>query len=123
MKSQVYRFKVDELPAQKSDRYFVRGRLVRQQLNYFLIEMKLIASKGDHRKSESPKSKVISSKLTEEELQDLDLIATRNGVSRAHWIRLAIINSIKQNSQAAAKQHLGVSQNQNPLRQQWVKAI
>ncbi|MFM6254717.1 MAG: hypothetical protein ACKPEQ_37220 [Dolichospermum sp.] len=64
--------------------------------------MKLIVSEGDHRKSESPKSKVISSKLTEEELQDFDLIATRNGVSRAHWIRLAIINSIKQNSQAAA---------------------
>ncbi|MFM5957375.1 MAG: hypothetical protein ACKOQ2_09495, partial [Dolichospermum sp.] len=60
-------------PAQKSNRYFVRGRLVRQQLNYFLIEMKLIASKGDHRKSESPKSKVVSSKLTEEQLHDLDL--------------------------------------------------
>ncbi|MFM6224467.1 MAG: hypothetical protein ACKPDM_29605 [Dolichospermum sp.] len=75
---------------------------MRQQLNYFLVEMKLIASKGDHRKSESPKSKVVSSKLTEEQLHDLDLIATRNGVSRAHWIRLAIINSIKQNSQAAA---------------------
>ncbi|MFM6672992.1 MAG: ribbon-helix-helix protein, CopG family [Dolichospermum sp.] len=64
--------------------------------------MKLIASKGDHRKSESPKSKVVSSKLTEEQLHDLDLIATRNGVSRAHLIRVAIINSIKQNSQAAA---------------------
>ncbi|MFM5888652.1 MAG: hypothetical protein ACKOQS_10250 [Dolichospermum sp.] len=63
--------------------------------------MKLIASKGDHRKSENPKSKVVSSKLTEEELQDFDLIATRNGVSRAHLIRVAIINSIKQNSQAA----------------------
>ncbi|MFM6497021.1 MAG: ribbon-helix-helix protein, CopG family [Dolichospermum sp.] len=52
--------------------------------------------------SESPKSKVVSSKLTEEQLHDLDLIATRNGVSRAHLIRVAIINSIKQNSQAAA---------------------
>ncbi|MFM5959361.1 MAG: hypothetical protein ACKOQ2_19735, partial [Dolichospermum sp.] len=59
-------------------------------------------SKGDHRKSESPKSKVVSSQLTEEELQDFDLIATRNGVSRAHLIRVAIINSIKQNSQVAA---------------------
>ncbi|MFM6081763.1 MAG: hypothetical protein ACKPCI_25180 [Dolichospermum sp.] len=64
--------------------------------------MKLIGSEGDRRKRENPKPKVVSSKLTEEELQDLDLIATQNGVSRAHWIRLAIINSIKQNSQVAA---------------------
>lgn len=65
--------------------------------------MKLICSHGDRRKRENPKPKVVSSKLSEEELHNLDLIAHQNGVSRSHWIRLLIINSIpKQNSQAAA---------------------
>jgi hypothetical protein len=65
--------------------------------------MKLICSQGDRRKRENAKPKVVSSKLTEEELQDLDLIAHQNGVSRSHWIRLLIVNSLpKQNSQVAA---------------------
>jgi DNA polymerase III sliding clamp (beta) subunit (PCNA family) len=64
--------------------------------------MKLICSQGDLRKRENPKVKVVSSKLTEEELHNLDLTANQNGISRSHWIRLLIVNSIKQNSQAAA---------------------
>jgi hypothetical protein len=64
--------------------------------------MKLIVSKGDRRKRENPKPKVVSSKLTQKELQDLDLIVHQNGISRSQWIRLAIVNSIKQNSQVAA---------------------
>jgi metal-responsive CopG/Arc/MetJ family transcriptional regulator len=65
--------------------------------------MKLIVSKGDRRRRENLKPKVVSSKLSEEELQDLDLNARQNGISRSQWIRLAIVNSIeKQNSQEAA---------------------
>ena len=65
--------------------------------------MKLICSQGDLRKRENPKLKVVSSKLTEDELHEIDLIANKKGISRSHWIRLLIVNSIeKQNSQEAA---------------------
>ena len=65
--------------------------------------MKLICSQGDRRKTENPNLKVVSSKLTEDELHEIDLIANKKGISRSHWIRSLIVNSIeKQNSQEAA---------------------
>jgi hypothetical protein len=64
--------------------------------------MKLICSQGDQGDRQQPKLKVVSSKLTTEELNKLDLIASQKGLTRSSYIRSLIFNSLpKQNSQAA----------------------
>ena len=62
--------------------------------------MKLICSQGDR---QQPKLKVVSSKLTTDELKNLDLIASQQKLTRSAYIRSLIFDSLpKQNSQEAA---------------------